>query len=244
MKQKIRADRLLFEKGLTPSREKAAALIIAGLVLSNSNRVSKPSELLHPDSEIFIKRKDHPYVSRGGLKLEKALNEFQIPVEGRLAMDVGSSTGGFTDCLLRHGAKKVYAIDCGINQLEWSLRSDKRVVCMEKTNFRFLEKEKIADNIELIVVDVSFISLKLLFTQFDKFLEKNGDLVLLVKPQFEAMKGEAKKGIVSDEGRRQEILTEVIESGSEYFKPVNQAVSPITGKKKNNVEYLIHFRHA
>lgn len=189
-----RLDLLLVERQLAPSRERAQSLILAGKVLVNSERIDKPGKSVDLDSELVVQAQDHPYVSRGGVKLAGAIREFQIEVPDRIALDVGASTGGFTDCLLQHGAKKVYAVDVGYGQLAWKLRQDPRVVSWERTNIRYLDPVNLADPIQLVVVDASFISLRLILPKLYELMTVGSQLLALVKPQFEAGRKEVGKG--------------------------------------------------
>jgi 23S rRNA (cytidine1920-2'-O)/16S rRNA (cytidine1409-2'-O)-methyltransferase len=227
-------------RGLAPTRERAQALVMAGLVDVNGKRVDKPGTKVADGSDIRVRGNDNPFVSRGGLKLEGALKAFALDIAGRIAMDVGSSTGGFTDCLLQRGASKVYAIDVGKGQLDMKLRNDARVVVMEEENFRHLERERIPDRITLLVGDLSFISLKLVFPKIREFLEPGGVAVLLVKPQFEVGKGKVGKGgIVRDEARRLEAVAAVEAAARVMGFAVKGTIeSPIKGAK-GNVEYLL-----
>ncbi|MGB9808989.1 MAG: TlyA family RNA methyltransferase [Caldanaerobacter sp.] len=236
---KERIDILLVKRGFFSSREKAKAAIMAGEVYVDDRRAEKAGEMVREDVKIEIKRDSLPYVSRGGLKLEKALKFFQIDVKEKIALDVGASTGGFTDCLLKHGAKKVYAVDVGYGQLHWSLRNDPRVVVMEKTNIRFLNT--LPEIVDIATIDVSFISLELVVPSTDKFLKVGGEIVALIKPQFEAGRGKVgKKGIVKDKAVHKEVLEKIIK----LFKNINYGVcgitySPIKGAE-GNIEYLIY----
>lgn len=238
---KKRADLLLYEKGLADSREKAKRIIMEGSAFVGTMRIDKPGEKLEEDVEIYIKSNPLIYVSRGGLKLEKAIEEFNLVLNHKVAMDIGSSTGGFTDCMLKNGAKKVYAIDVGYGQLDWSLRNDPRVVVMERTNIRNVTEEQIGDKIDFISIDVSFISLELVLPIAKKLLKEDGEIIALVKPQFEAGKEKVgKNGIVRDK----KIHIEVLESIIRYVASIglgvlNISFSPITGAK-GNVEFLIH----
>ena len=189
-----RLDLLLVERQLAPSRERAQSLILAGKVLVNTERIDKPGKSVDLDSELVVQAQDHPYVSRGGVKLAGAIREFQIEVPDRIALDVGASTGGFTDCLLQHGAQKVYAVDVGYGQLAWKLRQDPRVVNWERTNIRYLDPVKLADTIQLVVVDASFISLRLILPKLYELMTIGSQLLALVKPQFEAGRKEVGKG--------------------------------------------------
>ncbi len=212
MTKKERIDRLLVDRGLADSRTKAQAMIMAGSVLVNEKRVEKPSELFHWNAEIRIKG-DGPesrYVGRGGLKLEAALREFSIEPEGFVCIDVGSSTGGFTDCLLKHGASRVFAVDVGTNQLVWSLRNDPRVVVMENTNARDLKPEDFDTRFDLAVMDVSFISVTKILPAVVRLLKDSGRIIVLIKPQFEVGKGEVGKGgIVREPEKHARVVTEI-----------------------------------
>lgn len=239
---KIRLDKLLFEKGLVESREKAKALILQGGVLVNGMVVDKAGALVKSDDPLSIKSR-MPYVSRGGLKLEHALEEFNIDVKNKITMDAGASTGGFTDCLLQRGAKKVYAVDVGYGQFSWKLRNDKRVVLMERTNIRYLEAGKVPEKIDMTVIDVSFISLLKVIPKIMEFLKTRGEVVALIKPQFEVGKNEVGKGgVVKDEGKRLEVVNKIKkESEKMGLEVAGTTVSPIKGPK-GNVEYLIYFK--
>lgn len=238
---KIRLDQLLFKKGITESREKARALIIEGKVIVNGEKIEKPGSMVDENAEITICGETLPYVSRGGLKLEHALKEFSIDVRQKVAMDVGASTGGFTDCLLQHGAKRVYAIDVGYGQLAWKLRTDPRVIPIERTNIRYLSRDKIPEDIDIVTVDVSFISLKLVIPKVIEFLKPGGEIIALIKPQFEVGRGEVDRGgIVKDPEKRRKAVEEI----KRFFETLNLNVigtveSPIKGQK-GNIEYLIY----
>ncbi|MGK0289376.1 MAG: 23S rRNA (cytidine1920-2'-O)/16S rRNA (cytidine1409-2'-O)-methyltransferase [bacterium] len=242
MAKKVRIDKLLFEKGLAPSRERAQAYLLAGKVFVNDRQVDKPGTLILPDSDIRVKGEDHPYVSRGGLKLEHALKEFHIPVKHSIAMDVGASTGGFTDCLLQNGSNFVFAVDVGHSQLSWKLISDSRVKNLEKTNFRYLKLEQIGTFVDLIVIDASFISLNKILKNTPQFLTKGGHLVALIKPQFEAGKDALQKGgVVRDQNLHQQIIQSVKDEALTLnFQVCATCDSPIQGKKKKNQEFFIH----
>jgi 23S rRNA (cytidine1920-2'-O)/16S rRNA (cytidine1409-2'-O)-methyltransferase len=240
--KKVRLDKLLFEKGLAESREKAKALILEGNVLVKGIVVDKAGALVKPDDVLTVQSK-MPYVSRGGLKLEHALKEFEIDVMDSTAMDIGASTGGFTDCLLQQGAQKVYSVDVGYGQFEWFLRSDDRVTLMEKTNIRYLDRDLVPDEIDIATIDVSFISLLKVIPNVINFLAPQGKIVALIKPQFEAgRKDVLKGGVVKDENRRLEVV-EKIKSESEKMglKVIGTTTSPVKGPK-GNVEYLIYLR--
>jgi len=237
---KTRLDVALVERGLAETRAAAQRLVMAGLVFSGERRLDKPGHGVAADMPIEVRGQPHPYVSRGGLKLEKGLDHFAIPVEGRIALDVGASTGGFTDLLLQRGAAKVYAIDVGTNQLAWKLRQDPRVVVHEKTNARYLGPDIVTEPVDLIVCDASFISLaKVLDTALD-FARPGGRLIALIKPQFEAGRDEVGKGgVVRDPA----VHERVCEAAAEWLRGRGWSVmgvtrSPITGPE-GNVEFLI-----
>jgi 23S rRNA (cytidine1920-2'-O)/16S rRNA (cytidine1409-2'-O)-methyltransferase len=242
--KKIRLDKLLFEKSLVESREKAKALILAGDVLVNGAVVDKAGSLVTHDVALEIKSRI-PYVSRGGLKLEHALHEFRINVTNKIAMDAGASTGGFTDCLLQNGARKVYAIDVGYGQIDIKLRNDERVVLLEKTNIRYLEKEKVEDEVDIAVIDVSFISLLKVIPKVLEFLKSKGEMVALIKPQFEVGKKDVGKGgVVKDESKRLAAVEQIRRASEEMGLTVSGVTeSPIKGPK-GNVEYLIYLKKA
>ena len=239
---KKRLDVLLVERGLAETRAKAQALVLAGHVSASGTPATKPGTLMDEAAAIEVKQKDHPYVSRGGVKLSFALEHFHIDPAGMICLDIGASTGGFTDCLLQKGAKKVWAVDVGVNQLAYSLRMDSRVVSLEKTNARNLPLDMITDEIGLVTADVSFISLKLVIPPSLPFLAPGGRLALLVKPQFEAgPENVGKGGVVRDEKVRQEALEGIISYFSEAgLKFLGAVQSPITGAK-GNVEFFVSF---
>jgi len=237
-----RIDKLLVERGLVDSRTRAQALIMAGVVLVNEQRVEKPSEAFPPDSQIRLKNSDDPalrYVGRGGLKLEAALREFQIDVNGFGCLDVGASTGGFTDCLLQHGAKHVVAIDVGHNQIDWRLRNDQRVDVREGVNARYLSQADFAEQFDLIVVDVSFISLTKVLPSLKSLLNRTGRLIALIKPQFEVGRGEVGGGgIVRDPEKRERVVDEVNSFSKGIGLDVRGVIeSPIHGAE-GNIEFL------
>lgn len=240
--KKTRLDKLLFEKGLVESREKAKAVILEGSVLVNGMVVDKAGALVRPDDEIVVVKK-MPYVSRGGLKLEHAIRHFDIDIKGKTAMDVGASTGGFTDCLLQNGARKVFAIDVGYGQFSWILRTDERVVLFEKSNIRYLDKDLIFDEIDIAVIDVSFISLLKVIPNVLDFLKPCGVIVALIKPQFEAgRKDVGKGGVVRSEEKRLEIVENIKGATANMGLEVLGATpSPVKGPK-GNVEYLLYLR--
>ncbi len=245
MAKKERADKLLVQRNLVKSREEARRLIMAGLVFLDNKSAEKAGELVPLEKEIFIKRKLHNYVGRGGLKLEKALKEFKIDVKGRVCADIGSSTGGFTDCLLQNGAKLVYAIDAGTNQLDLKLRKDSRVFVMENFNARYLKREDISLPVSFICMDVSFISVKKIIPVFSSIIGevKDFDAVILIKPQFEVGKDEVeKKGIIKDKTKHTRVIEDIIAfSGTHGFCAQNLIISPIQGQK-GNIEYLLHLK--
>ena len=230
---KERLDVILVNRGFFQSRERAKAAVMAGIVYVNGQREDKAGTGIREDAEIFVKEDTCPYVSRGGLKLAKAIDSFQLDLSGAVAIDIGASTGGFTDCMLKNGAKKVYAIDVGYGQIDWSLRNDPRVVNMEKTNIRYLETEKIAEKADFISIDVSFISLKLVFPIAEALLADEGKLVCLVKPQFEAGREQVgKKGIIRDKAVHAEVIENVIRYGTaNRLYPQGLDFSPMTGAK-------------
>ena len=240
--KKNRLDILLFEKGLVESREKAKALILEGNVLVNGVVVDKAGTSVKTSDELSIKNK-MPYVSRGGLKLAHAVQFFNIDIKDKTAMDVGASTGGFTDCLLQNKARKVYAVDVGYGQFSWSLRNDKKVILLEKTNIRHLDNNLISDEIDIAVIDVSFISLLKVIPKVMEFLKPGGVIVALIKPQFEAgRKDVGKGGVVRDEAKRLEIVQTIKdETALMGLEVIGTTQSPIKGPK-GNVEYLIYLK--
>jgi 23S rRNA (cytidine1920-2'-O)/16S rRNA (cytidine1409-2'-O)-methyltransferase len=238
---KIRLDSLLVQKGLTQSRERAKALIMAGKVLVNQTLVDKPGKLIPENDQISLKEKESPYVSRGGLKLAKALQTFEIDVQNAICMDVGASTGGFTDCLLQNGAARVYAIDVGYGQLDWKLRNDSRVIPFERTNVRHMEVDALPEKAEIVTIDVSFISLKIVVPAIMKFTLDNATIICLIKPQFEVGKGKVGKGgIVRDPELHKTVITDLTQFFEQQcLDPINTIPSPILGPKGNK-EFLIH----
>lgn len=240
---KKRADIILFEKGLVDSREKGKRVIMEGTVYIGTLRVDKPGDKIDEEAEIYIKDNPINYASRGGLKLQKAIETFNIVLEDVIAMDIGASTGGFTDCMLQNGANKVYAVDVGYGQLDWKLRSDKRVVVMERTNIRNVKVGDIEDRINFISIDVSFISLKLVLPVAKDLLEDDGELVALVKPQFEAGKEKVgKKGIIRDKEIHKDVLISIVNFSRKIgFQIKDISYSPVTGAK-GNIEFLIYLK--
>ena len=239
---KERIDLLITEKGLFPSREKAKAAIMAGIVYVDGRRADKPGSSADSSAEFTVKENSCPYVSRGGLKLEKAIREFGIDLKGAAAMDIGASTGGFTDCMLKNGASAVYAVDVGYGQLDWKLRNDSRVVNMEKTNIRYLDPAALMMRFDLITIDVSFISLKLVLPVASQLLKPDGAIVCLVKPQFEAgRKQVGKNGVVRDKEVHKEVISNVTEYGkASCLCRQSLTESPLTGPK-GNTEYFLYF---
>ncbi len=233
-------DQALVSRGLVPSREKGKALIMAGLVYVNEQKIEKPGALVRPDDQVVVKGKTIPYVSRGGLKLEKALREFSLDLKDKVMMDVGASTGGFTDCALQQGVKRVYAIDVGYGQLDWSLRQNPQVINLERTNARYLTEEDVPEEVDFISIDVSFISLEKILPALYPFLKDGGDLVALIKPQFEAGKEKVgKKGVVKDPEAHREVIRHILQVCRELnYNPRGLQYSPITGPE-GNIEFLL-----
>lgn len=236
---KERLDVLLVSQGLAASREKAKAIIMSGNVLVNGQREDKAGTMIDVKAEITVKGGQLKYVSRGGLKLEKAMSHFDLTLEGRVCMDVGASTGGFTDCMLQNGAAKVYAVDVGYGQLAWSLRSDERVVVLERTNARYLSHNEIPDVLDFASIDVSFISLKLILPALRQLMSEDGEVVALIKPQFEAGREKVgKKGVVRDPAVHLEVLEHFTQHAAEAgFTVKGIDFSPIRGPE-GNIEYL------
>ncbi len=238
---KTRLDVLMTKQGLTESREKAKAVIMSGNVFVNGVREDKAGATFDEETaQITVKENPLKYVSRGGLKLEKAIDTFGIDISGLTCMDIGSSTGGFTDCMLQNGAVKVYSIDVGHGQLAWKLRNDERVVCMEKTNFRYVTPDMIADPIDLASADVSFISLDKILPAAYPLLRDEAKMVCLIKPQFEAGRSQVgKKGVVRDKKVHEEVIYKITDVSEENgFTPVDLTYSPVRGPE-GNIEYLI-----
>lgn len=239
--EKNRLDVLLVKKGYFPTREKARSSIMAGIVFVNNERVDKPGAKFKEDINIEIKGSSNPYVSRGGLKLAKALETFEINPNGLTVIDVGASTGGFTDCLLKNGASRVYAIDVGYGQFAWELRNDERVVCMERTNIRYVKPEDIETLAHLAVIDVSFISLKKVLPVVKDLINESGEVICLVKPQFEAGREKVgKHGVVREPSVHEEVLRGIVNFAVELdFKFKGITFSPIKGPE-GNIEYLLY----
>lgn len=236
---KIRLDQYLVQHGMIQSRERAKALIMAGVVFVNEQKVDKAGEMIKEDAKVEVRGHDIGYVSRGGLKLEKAMQVFPMRPDGKVCMDIGASTGGFTDCMLQNGAEKVYAVDVGYGQLAWKLRSDPRVVCLERTNARYLTHEQVPDALDFASVDVSFISLKLILPPLNGLLKDGGHAACLVKPQFEAGREKVgKKGVVRDPAVHLEVLEHFLDHvGDAGFTVLGLTYSPIRGPE-GNIEYL------
>lgn len=241
---KERLDNMLVARGLAESREKAKAIIMSGIVYVDDQKEDKAGTKFEETVRIEVRGHTLPYVSRGGLKLEKAMTHFGVKPEGKVCMDVGASTGGFTDCMLQNGAQKVYAVDVGYGQLDWKLRGDPRVVCMERTNARYLTHEQIPQELDFASVDVSFISLGLILPALDGLLSPEGEAVCLVKPQFEAGREKVgKKGVVRDPAVHLEVLETFLHHAKEnHFTVLGITYSPIRGPE-GNIEYLGYLRH-
>ncbi|MCD6362571.1 MAG: TlyA family RNA methyltransferase [Synergistetes bacterium] len=239
--KKERIDKLLVLKGFFESREKAQRALMAGLVFVNGRRIEKAGDKVPPDAEIKVKGSECPYVSRGGLKLKRALDHFEISLEGKICLDVGASTGGFTDCMLKEGARKVYAVDVGYGQLHWKLRNDPRVILMERTNARYLSRDLVPDEIDFFAIDVSFISVKKILPAVEGLLTEDAEGVILVKPQFEAGRRWAKGGVV----KSAEIHESVVRDLASFvlcrlrLNPLDLTYSPIKGPK-GNIEFLLY----
>ena len=238
---KERLDVLLVKRGLAETREKAKTTLMAGLVLVNGQKIDKAGTMVKEDAELRVLGDAIPYVSRGGLKLEKAMETFNINMEGKVVADIGASTGGFTDCALQRGAAKVFAIDVGYGQLAWKLRSDSRVVNMERTNIRYVRPEDIGELLDFASIDVAFISLTKVLEPAKALLKDTGEIVALIKPQFEAGRGNVgKKGVVRDPEVHRSVIRAVLAYSREIgFFPVGLTFSPIKGPE-GNIEYLVH----
>ena len=242
MPLRSRLDQIVVERGLAPSRERARALILAGQVLVDGGSVTKAGTLVETDADVSLVQPDHPYVGRGGVKLAHALDTFHIPVASREALDIGASTGGFTDVLLQRGASRVVALDVGHGQLDWTLRNDPRVVVIEEFNARNLSRGDLPAAADVVVIDVSFISLRHILPVISALLTPDADVVALVKPQFEAGRSEVRKGIIRDPAIHARVLDEVTAAAREVgLTRVNSTPSPITGAKGNQ-EFFLHFR--
>ena len=242
---KKRLDILVTERGLAESREKAKTFIMAGQVYVDGQKADKPGDTFSEDAAVEVRGKGLPYVSRGGLKLEKAMREFGLQLQGRTCMDIGASTGGFTDCMLQNGAQRVYSVDVGYGQLAWSLRTDPRVVNLERTNARYLTREQVPEEIGFFSVDVSFISLTLILPAVRPLLAEHGQAVCLIKPQFEAGREKVgKKGVVRDKPVHEEVIEKIrsfaLENG---FSVLGLTFSPVKGPE-GNIEYLIYLERS
>lgn len=245
MSEKIRLDNLIVQKGITESREKAKALIMAGQIYIDNQKCDKAGQMVDPEKvNVELRGETLKYVSRGGLKLEKAMGKFPINLEGKVCMDIGASTGGFTDCMLQNGAKKVFAVDVGYGQFAWKLRQDPRVVNMERTNIRYVEKEQIGEDLDFASIDVSFISLKLVLPVAKKLLSSSGEIVALIKPQFEAGREQVgKKGVVKDSGVHFSVVRNIVDFALEIgFSVEGLEFSPIKGPE-GNIEYLMYIKN-
>jgi 23S rRNA (cytidine1920-2'-O)/16S rRNA (cytidine1409-2'-O)-methyltransferase len=242
MKQRL--DVLLVEQGLAASREKAKAIIMSGIVYVDGQKEDKAGSSFENTVKIEVRGNTLKYVSRGGLKLEKAMEEFDLSLEGKTCMDVGASTGGFTDCMLQNGAVKVFSIDVGHGQLAWKLRNDERVVCMERTNMRYVTREEVKDPIDFSSIDVSFISLTKILLPVKNLLVPEGEVVCLIKPQFEAGREKVgKKGVVRDKNVHKEVIHMVLDYAvSIGFVPLHLDFSPVKGPE-GNIEYLLHIKN-
>lgn len=242
---KNRLDIILTEKGFFSSREKAKAAIMAGIVFVDHQRIDKAGTKIDEEQKIEIRGKTMPYVSRGGLKLEKAMKTFNIDLSNKIAMDIGASTGGFTDCMLINGASKVYSVDVGYGQLAWKLRQDERVVVMERTNIRYIEKDKVTDILDFASIDVSFISLKLVLPVAKKLIKLGGEIVCLIKPQFEAGREKVgKKGVVRDIEVHKEVIKNILVFAIENdFTIQGVSFSPVKGPE-GNIEYLAYLKNS
>ncbi len=243
MGEKKRLDVLMVEKGMVESRHKAQGVILSGIVYINNEKFDKPGTGVSEDATIEIRGNTLPYVSRGGLKLEKAIKEFNISLNKKTCIDVGASTGGFTDCMLQNGAEKVFSIDVGYGQLDWKLRQDERVVNMERTNIRHVELSIIGEQVDFISIDVAFISLRLVLPVVEKLLKNEGIIVCLIKPQFEAGREQVgKKGVVRDIGVHRDVVNRIVDfSRAINLSPLMLSYSPIKGPE-GNIEYLLYLK--
>lgn len=241
--KKERIDVLLVEKGLAESREKAKRIIMSGIVYIDNEKVDKCGTKVNVDSEILVKGNPLPYVSRGGLKLEKALEKFPITVKDKVALDIGASTGGFSDCMLQNGAKKIYAIDVGYGQLDWKIRSNEKVIPMDRTNIRYVSKDDLGELAEFVSIDVSFISLQLVLPVVKELTRDNVDIVALIKPQFEAGRDKVgKKGVIKDKKVHKEVIKNIADFCEEIDLNIKGLTySPVKGAEGNR-EYLAHIR--
>lgn len=243
MNEKKRLDALVLELGYAQSREKAKAIIMAGQVYVDNQKADKPGSTYPITAKVEVRGAALPYVSRGGLKLEKAIASFGLTLRDKISMDIGASTGGFTDCMLQNGARKVYSVDVGYGQLAWKLRSDERVVNLERTNIRYLTREQVPEEVQFVSVDVSFISLCLVLPVARTFMQKGAEAVCLIKPQFEAGRGKVgKKGVVRDPKIHEEVIRKIYDFAlEEGFLVLGLDYSPVKGPE-GNIEYLIHLK--
>ena len=241
-KVRVRLDQLVVERGLAPSRERARALILAGQIAVDGQPETKAGTAIDSAADVTLRSPDHPYVGRGGVKLAHALDTFHIAVESREALDIGASTGGFTDVLLKRGATRVVALDVGHGQIDWSLRNDPRVVVIEHFNARHLQRSDLPGPVDIVAIDVSFISLRQILPVIPPLLREHADVIALVKPQFEAGRREIRKGVIRDAAIHARVLEEVSAAAREVgLHPIASTPSPITGAK-GNVEFLLHLR--
>lgn len=242
--KKQRLDQLVFDLGFTESRERAKTTIMSGLVFVNGQRVDKPGTAVDPDAKIEVHGEAIPFVSRGGFKLDKALKVFPVDPAGKVCIDCGASTGGFTDVLLQHGAKRVYSVDVGYGQLAWKLRTDERVINLERCNLRYISREQIPEELDLAVMDVSFISIRLILPAVKPLLKPDADYICLIKPQFEAGREEVgKKGVVRDRSVHERVIHEILSFASEIgFSVMGLDYSPIRGPE-GNIEYICHLKN-
>lgn len=242
--KKVRLDQLVFDLGYTDSRERAKTTIMSGHVFVNGQRADKPGMPVAPDAAVEVRGDALPFVSRGGFKLDKALKVFPVDPRGKVCIDCGASTGGFTDVLLQHGAARVYAVDVGYGQLAWKLRNDERVINLERTNLRYVTEEQIPEPADLAVMDVSFISIKLVLPAVKRLIKPDADLICLIKPQFEAGREEVgKKGVVRDERVHKEVVNGILQFAPTVGLPVmGLDFSPIKGPE-GNIEYICHMKN-
>jgi len=243
--KKVRLDQLVFERGLTESRERAKTTIMSGVVFVNGQRMDKPGTPVAPDASVEIHGETLPFVSRGGYKLDKALKVFPVDPSGKVCIDCGASTGGFTDVLLQHGAARVYAVDVGYGQLAWKLRTDERVVNIERTNLRYISEAEIPEPLDLAVMDVSFISIRLVLPAVQQLLKDGADLICLIKPQFEAgREAVGKKGVVRDASVHKEVIRQILDfAASRSLRVEGLDYSPIKGPE-GNIEYICHMKNS
>lgn len=242
--KKVRLDQLVYDLGFTESRERAKTTIMSGLVFVNGQRADKPGMSVSPDAKIEVHGDALPFVSRGGFKLDKALKVFPVDPSGKVCIDCGASTGGFTDVLLQHGAARVYAVDVGYGQLAWKLRNDERVINLERTNLRYVTEEQIPETLDMAVMDVSFISIRLVLPAVKQLLKPGADIICLIKPQFEAGREEVgKKGVVRDESVHKEVVNGILQFAPTIgLSVMGLDFSPIKGPE-GNIEYICHMKN-